>query len=80
MDNTVKNLKIFLLFGIIPLIFTIVFTGIQLERCGFKNPLLCNVYLVLIAVLVILSIIIIYLIVIYPSDKVENFVAQPTCG
>ena len=51
MDNTVKNIKNLSLFGIIPLIFAIVFVGIYLERSGFKNQLLRNVFLVLLALL-----------------------------
>ena len=57
MDNTVKNIKNLSLFGIIPLIFAIVFVGIYLERCGFKNQLLRNVFLVLLALLAVLAII-----------------------
>ncbi len=84
MDNVVKNIKNLSLFGIIPLIFAIVFVGIYLERCGFKNPLLRNIFLVLLALLAILAIIILYQHAPMPSDKeekkTENFVAQPTCG
>jgi len=84
MDNTVKNIKNLSLFGIIPLIFAIVFVGIYLERCGFKNQLLRNVFLVLLASLAILAIILVYLHAPQPLEKgghkTENFVAQPTCG
>ena len=84
MDNTVKNIKNLSLFGIIPLIFAIVFVGIYLERSGFKNQLLRNVFLVLLALLAVLAIILLYLHAPHPSEKgeqkTENFVAQPTCG
>lgn len=85
MDNTVKNIKNLSLFGIIPLIFAIVFVGIYLERCSFKNQLLRNIFLVLLAVLAILAIIILYQHAPQQSDKKEEkteetFVAQPTCG
>ena len=84
MDNTVKNIKNLSLFGIIPLIFAIVFVGIYLERSGFKNQLLRNVFLVLLALLAVLAIILLYLHAPQPLEKgeqpTENFVAQPTCG
>lgn len=87
MDNTVKNIKNLSLFGILPLIFAIVFVGIYLERSGFKNQLLRNVFLVLLAVLAVLAIIMLYLHAPAKGDAEkpkenpkENFVAQPTCG
>ena len=84
MDNTVKNIKNLSLFGIIPIIFAIVFVGIYLERCKFNDKLFRNIFLVLLAVLAILAIIILYQHAPLPSNKedkkIENFVAQPTCG
>ena len=87
MDNTVKNIKNLSLFGILPLIFVIVFVGIYLERSGFKNPLLRNVFLVLLAILAVLAIIMLYLHAPVKGEEEkakenpkENFVAQPTCG
>jgi hypothetical protein len=86
MDNTVKNIKNLSLFGILPLVFMIVFVGIYLERSGFKNPLLRNVFLVLLAILAVLAIIMLYLHAPIKSESTvaekpkEHFVAQPTCG
>lgn len=90
MDNTVKNIKNLSLFGIIPVIFAIVFVGIYLERCGFKNMLLRNVFLVLLALLAVLAIILLFMNSKDDSGShasakeddstKEGFVAQPTCG
>jgi uncharacterized membrane protein len=96
MDNTVKNIKNLSLFGIIPVIFAIVFVGIYLERCGFKNMLLRNVFLVLLALLAVLAIILLFMNSKYDTvtqshtdeqkgakndnSVKEGFVAQPTCG
>ena len=88
MDNTVKNIKNLSLFGIIPLIFIIVFVGIYLERSSFKNMLLRNIFLVLLGLLAILAIILLFMnskddAVTHAKkdDSVkEGFVAQPTCG
>lgn len=90
MDKTIKNIKNLSLFGIIPLIFVIVFVGIYLERSGFKNMLLRNVFLVLLALLAVLAIILLFMnskddaVTQAPAKKdantTEGFVAQPTCG
>lgn len=96
MDNTVKNIKNLSLFGIIPVIFAIVFVGIYLERCDFKNMLLRNVFLVLLALLAVLAIILLFMnskddsttqthTVEKKDSKNDNSVkegsvAQPTCG
>lgn len=86
LDSTIKNIKNLSLFGIIPIIFAIVIVGIYLERYGFKNTLLRNIFLVLLAVLAVLSIILLYLHA--PAKDAESFTekqthnatTQPTCG
>lgn len=90
MDNTVKNIKNLSLFGIIPVIFAIVIVGIYLERCGFDNGLLRNIFLVLLALLAVLAIILLFMNskddtvtqshAKQDASTTEGLVAQPTCG